>query len=95
MITGYTITVEQVRKLRAELLSEGTGVTLRSNHMPVDALLTLCDEALGTVDHGDRFEHLPEARARDLIEVRRQWSLDLCAEILNARSTLAQRKTND
>ncbi len=88
MITADTITDEQIRELRDRASEEGEGVDIEDDHYGAAVLLNMCDEALGTIDYGDTFSHLPMSVALVIVEERRQWSRNRIAEILNTRSTV-------
>lgn len=85
-LTAETITDAQIEALRFESSEDGSGVTLGDDYYGAAEMLSMCDEALGVIDYGDTFTHLPMAKALALVEERRQWSRGRCAEILNDRA---------
>ena len=85
-LNADTITDEQIEALRLESSEDGSGVTIADDYMSAAVMLNMCDEALGAADYGDKFTHLPMAKALAIVEERRQWSRARCAEILNSRA---------
>lgn len=85
IVTADTITDEQINSIRLESAEDGCGQTCGGDYYEPAVMLNICDEALGDIDYGDTFAHLPMAKALELTEQRRQWSRARCAEIWNAR----------
>jgi hypothetical protein len=85
VITADTITDEQIRELRERSSEYGEGFAVGDEYYGATVMLTMCDEALGEMEYGETFAHLPMAKALQLVEERRLWSRARCAEILNAQ----------
>ncbi len=79
------ITDEQIRELRMRASEEGEGLAIDDDYYSSAVVLTMCDEATGSLDYGDTLAHLPMSTALRLTEERRLWSRSRLADAYNAR----------